>query len=445
MSAAGKDMRRAGARALPARGLRSRIVGAAALGGVVLLTGAGCAWDGLNSLPLPGAEGNGDGAYEVTIEMPNVTTITRNSPVRVNDVNVGSISSMRVEDYTAIVTVSLNEDVRLPANAHAKIGQTSLLGSQHLELFPPPDGGDEGTLSDGDVIPIERAGVYPTTEQTLSALSVVLTDGGLAQFETIAQELNTALDGRQLDAKEVITQLETTVSGLDDQRADIIAAMEGLDRLSRQIDEQNDTLAKALAQMPEAVSLINDQKQELTTALVSLGDFGNKANQIIDAGGGKNLADNLRDLAPVLEGLANSGRDLTRVMSSLITFPFPQAGINNFLRGDYANLYIHADATMPRLAETLLLGTEFGNRMAGLEGYVGLAPGSSVNPDPFSLDVAPTEQEATDPAAPPVPGAGPAGGTGAGDAAPAAGGGDATGTGDQAPTGPADPTEEAPR
>ncbi|HIW67206.1 MAG TPA: MCE family protein, partial [Candidatus Dietzia merdigallinarum] len=118
--------------------LRSRVLAAGALASTVLLVGTGCAWDGLNSLPLPGAEGKGDGAYEVTIEMPNVTTITRNSPVRVNDVNVGSIASMRVEDYTAIVTVSLNEEVRLPANAYAKIGQTSLLGSQHLELFPPP-------------------------------------------------------------------------------------------------------------------------------------------------------------------------------------------------------------------------------------------------------------------------------------------------------------------
>lgn len=398
--------------------LRSRVLAAGALASTVLLVGTGCAWDGLNSLPLPGAEGKGDGAYEVTIEMPNVTTITRNSPVRVNDVNVGSIASMRVEDYTAIVTVSLNEEVRLPANAYAKIGQTSLLGSQHLELFPPPDGSAEGTLAAGDVIPIERAGVYPTTEQTLSALSVVLTDGGLAQFETISQELNTALDGRQLDAKEVITQLETTVSGLDDQRADIVAAMEGLDRLARQIDEQNDTLARALAQMPEAVALINDQKQELTTALVSLGDFGNKANQIIDAGGGQNLVANLRDLTPVLEGLANSGRDMTRVLSTLITFPFPQAGIDNFLRGDYANLYIDADLTNPRLEETFLLGTEFGNRMAGLEGYVGLAPGSVVSPDPFSLDVPrpdagvenpdtgnppPSEQPADDPGGPAAP------------------------------------------
>ncbi|MBB1055031.1 MCE family protein [Dietzia sp. B44] len=369
------------------RSRNRRLLAAGALGGAVLLAGTGCTWEGLNSLPLPGAQGNGEGAYEVTIEMPNVTTITRNSPVRVNDVDVGSITDMRVEDYTAIVTVSLNEDVRLPANAHAKIGQTSLLGSQHLEIFPPPDGEPEGSLSDGDVIPLARAGVYPTTEQTLSALSVVLTNGGLAQFETISRELNTALDGRQFEAKEVISQLETTVSGLDQQRADIIAAMDGLDRLSRQINEQNDTLAKALGQMPEALSLVNAQKQELTTALVSLGDFGNKANQLIDAGGGSNLVANLQDITPVLEGLANSGRNLTRVMQILITFPFPQAGIDNFLRGDYANLYIDADMTNERLAETFLLGTEFGNRMAGLEGYVGLAPNPLASADPYSLDV----------------------------------------------------------
>ena len=204
---------------MSARTTRSRALALGAMGGAVLLVGTGCSWDGLNSLPLPGAQGTDDGAYEITIEMPNVTTITRNSPVRVNDVNVGSISAMRVEDYTAIVTVSLNEEVRLPANAHAKIGQTSLLGSQHLELFPPPEGDPQGTLSDGDRIPLERAAIYPTTEQTLSALSVVLTDGGLAQFETIADEFNTALDGREVDTKEVIQQLETTVSGLDEQRA----------------------------------------------------------------------------------------------------------------------------------------------------------------------------------------------------------------------------------
>lgn len=386
-----------------------RPVVAAALGMAVAVAASGCGWQGLNSLPLPGTQGNGDGAYEVTVEMPDVTTITRNSPVRVNDVEVGSITSIEARDYTAVVTVSLNGEVRLPANAHAKIGQTSLLGSQHLELIAPPDARPVGTLGDGDVIPLSRAGVYPTTEQTLSALSVVLTDGGLAQFETISQELNAALTDRRVDAKQVIGELETTMTGLDQQRADIVAALEGLDRLSRQINEQNDTLARALAEIPDALRLVNDQKEELTTALVSLGDFGNKAHRIIEAGGGRDLVANLEDLTPVLQELADSGRNLTRVLQVLITFPFPQSGLDNFLRGDYANLYIDADLTMPRNAETLLLGTEFGNRMAGLEGLVGLAPGSSAGADPYSLDVprppAPEQGDPTDPAAMADPGA----------------------------------------
>ncbi|MCC3263214.1 hypothetical protein LLE87_34140, partial [Paenibacillus polymyxa] len=83
------------------------------------------------------------------------------------------------------------------------------------------------------VIPIERAGTYPTTEQTLAALSVVLSGGGLQQIEDIAHELNAALDdGRVTDAKAVIGELNDTVSTLDRQRDSIVQAIEGLDRLS---------------------------------------------------------------------------------------------------------------------------------------------------------------------------------------------------------------------
>jgi len=398
-----RDLSRAATRDTTRRGPR-RLLSAGALSLVVLLTGSGCDWKGLNSIALPGAEGNGDGAYEITVEMPNVTTLTMNSPVRVNDVNVGRITRLEARDYTAIVGVSLNEEVQLPHNAYAKIGQTSLLGSQHLELFPPAEEKPVGRLQGGDTIPLAHAGVYPTTEQTLSALSVVLTDGGLQQFQTISDELNKALDGRQLEAKDVIGQLRTTVGGLDKQRGDIVAAMDGLDRLSRQINQQNDTLSKAFAQLPDALKLVNDQKQQLTSALVTLGDFGNKANQIIAAGGGRDLAANLQDLVPVLTALADSGRDLTRVLNILITFPFPQSALNNFLKGDFANLYVDADFTNSRMSETFLLGTDLGNRMSGLEGYFGMAPDAHANADPFTLSVQQKPGGAPAPGAP-APGA----------------------------------------
>lgn len=129
--------------------MRIRRTFAVAVGLTVALGVSGCQWDGLNSLPMPGTEGTAPGSYHVRIQMPNVTTLTRNSPVRVHDVTVGTVSGIEVEDWHALVTVTLNPDVRLPANAVAKIGQTSLLGSNHLELSAPTDQPPEGELKPG--------------------------------------------------------------------------------------------------------------------------------------------------------------------------------------------------------------------------------------------------------------------------------------------------------
>lgn len=205
-----------------------RRIGALAIGIAVTLGVSGCQWDGLNSLPMPGTQGAEEGSYAVRIQMPNVTTLTRNSPVRVDDVTVGTVSKIEVEGWHALVTVSINPDVKLPANAVAKIGQTSLLGSNHLELAPPTDVTPQGQLRAGDLIPLDRAGIYPTTEQVLSSLSVVLNGGGISQLETITRELNAALHGRENDIRDLLPQLAELTTNLDVQRNDIIRAMSGL-------------------------------------------------------------------------------------------------------------------------------------------------------------------------------------------------------------------------
>ena len=110
------------------------------------------------------------------------------TPVRVdNDVNVGTVTNIARQDWHALVTVRLGKDVELPANAAAKIGQTSLLGSVHLELAAPTDVAPQGTLHDGSLIALPSAGAYPTTEQTLAAVSMLLNGGGLGHVQEITQ------------------------------------------------------------------------------------------------------------------------------------------------------------------------------------------------------------------------------------------------------------------
>src|SRR6516162_597482 len=129
---------------------------------------SGCAnWRGLNSLPMPGTQGKGPGAFDIQAQMPDVNNLQQNSRVRVADVTVGNVTKIERQGWHALVTMRLNADVDLPANATAKLGQTSLLGSQHVELAPPKDVPPQGRLHNGSVIALASSGLYPTTEQTL--------------------------------------------------------------------------------------------------------------------------------------------------------------------------------------------------------------------------------------------------------------------------------------
>src|SRR5690349_23521613 len=94
--------------------------------GAMLL--AGCQFGGLNSLNMPGTAGHGSGSYTVTVQLPDVATLPQNSPVMVDDVTVGSVSgvdAVQRQDGTfyAALQLSLNGDVKLPANAVARVAQ----------------------------------------------------------------------------------------------------------------------------------------------------------------------------------------------------------------------------------------------------------------------------------------------------------------------------------
>src|ERR1700759_1308594 len=115
----------------------------------------------------------------------------------IDDVIVGSVGPMKGKDWHADVEISVKRDVVIPANAVASVGQTSLLGSMHLELNPPLDQPPTGRLQPGATVGLNRSSTYPSTEQTLSSLSAVVNGGGLGQIGDIIHNFNAVLSGRQ--------------------------------------------------------------------------------------------------------------------------------------------------------------------------------------------------------------------------------------------------------
>ncbi|MGV0800733.1 MCE family protein, partial [Mycolicibacterium elephantis] len=267
---------------------------------------------------LPGTEGRGSGAFTIQAQLPDVNNLQQNSRVRVGDVDVGTVAKIQRQGWHALVTIRLNGDVNLPANSTITVGQTSLLGSLHLELAPPIDEAPQGKLRDGAFIPLASGGAYPSTEQTLAAAALLLNGGGLGQVQDITRALSTAFGGREDDLRSLMSQLERFTGRVNDQTGDIIAAIDALNRLVTQFSAQRPVVDKALDTIPEALAVLNSEREELIEAVEELGTFNALATDTIHQTE-EAIVQELEDMGPVLESLANAGPALTRSLSLFTT------------------------------------------------------------------------------------------------------------------------------
>jgi phospholipid/cholesterol/gamma-HCH transport system substrate-binding protein len=324
----------------------------------VMLAATGCAFNGLNSLPLPGAVGRGPGANVYHVQVANVGTLESNSPVMIDDVIVGSISKMTVQGWHADVEVSVKPGTVIPANAEASVGQTSLLGSMHLALNPPLGQAASGRLQPGATIPLNRTTTYPSTEQTLSSLSVILNSGGLGQFGDIIHNFNAALAGHAGDVRDLLNRLDRFVGTLDDQRDNLVESIRALNRLSGTFARQRDVITQALYKIPPALDVLIKERPRLVSALNKLGTFSDTATRLVNDAG-SDLVKNLQNLEPTIKALADIGPDLDQALAYAPTFPFTQGFIDRYIRGDYVNGYFVLDLTNSGLRKSILRGTHW--------------------------------------------------------------------------------------
>jgi phospholipid/cholesterol/gamma-HCH transport system substrate-binding protein len=300
---------------------RRRKAAALATGLVLLLSG--CGFRGAYSLTLPGGADLGDNPYTVQIQFKDVLDLVPQSGVRVANVPVGRVTKIALGGkWTALVTVQVNGDVQLPANAIASIQQSSLLGEKYVQLATPTGEQAEGRLHDGSLIPISRTNRSVEVEELLGALSLVLNGGGLAQLQTINHELGLAMQGRESDLRDTLTQLQTFVGGLDSQKEQINRALDSVNTLSATLAGRTATIDKALDTIGPGLQVLNQQHDLLVSMLQSLARLGDVGTRIINQSGADTVAD-LQLLQPILSQLAAAGPDLANSLDLLLTYPFP--------------------------------------------------------------------------------------------------------------------------
>jgi phospholipid/cholesterol/gamma-HCH transport system substrate-binding protein len=347
----------------------------AVLTAAAVLTSCGN-WRGIANVPLPGGPGSGPGSYKVYVQMPNTMALNGNSRVLVADVFVGTVRSIDLRNWVATLTVDLDRGVRLPKNTTAKIGQTSLLGSQHIELAAPPNPSPQ-LLKAGDIIALANSSAYPSTEQTLASLAMVLRGGGIPNLEVIQNEVYQILSGRAHQIRDFLGKLDTFASELNKQRDDIRQAIDSTDRLLGYAAKRADTIDRALTEFPPLVEHFAKQRDLFADTVESVGRISDVTDQTFTAARG-DLHQDLQDLQRPLKQLGRSAPYLVDALMLLLSPPFAIDSVPKIVRGDYINVSGALDLTLSTIDNAIFTGTGFSGALRALEQSWGRDPATMV-------------------------------------------------------------------
>jgi phospholipid/cholesterol/gamma-HCH transport system substrate-binding protein len=347
----------------------------AVLATAIVLTSCGN-WRGIANVPLPGGPGSGPGSYTIYVQMPDTLALNGNSMVMVADVFVGTVRAINLKNWVATLTLSLDKSVQLPKNATAKIGQTSLLGSQHVELAAPPNPSME-PLKNGDTIPLENSSAYPTTERTLASIATVLRGGGIPNLDVIQNEVSNILTGRAQQIRDFLGKLDTFTDQLNQQRDDITRAIDSTNRLLTYVATRSDVLDRVLTDFPPLIKHFTDQRDLLANVIEALGRISDITGQTLSAAR-PDLDQDLRLLQRPLKQLARAAPYLVGALKLALTPPVAIDNVSKVVRGDYINLSGTIDLTLSAIDSAILTGTGFSGALRALEQSWGRDPATMV-------------------------------------------------------------------
>jgi phospholipid/cholesterol/gamma-HCH transport system substrate-binding protein len=349
--------------------------GLALLVAAVMLSACG-SWRGIANVPVPGGPGAGANHMTLYVQMPDTLALNVNSRVRVADVDVGTVRAIELKNWIATLTLDVQPNLKLPVNTIARIGQTSLLGTQHVELDPPPSPSPQ-LLRNGDMIPLKNAQAYPSTEDVLASLALILRGGGIPNLEVIQNEINAIVTGRADQIHDFLGQLDTFTAQLNEQRDDLTHAIDSTNRLLAIVADRNETLDRVLTEFPPLIKHFADTRDLFVNAVNSLGRIGNAAAAAL-APANENLHTNLQLLQAPLCELGKGSPYLIGALKLILTAPFSIDNVPKVVRGDYINVSLTVDATLSALDNGLLSGTGISGLARALEQSWGRNPDTMI-------------------------------------------------------------------
>jgi virulence factor Mce-like protein len=219
--------------------------------------------------------GSGGGTKTVTAYFPRAVSIYEGSDVRVLGVAIGQVDEVVPEGTRVKVVMSYDEDVDVPQDAQAVIVSPSVVGDRYIQLTPAYEEGAvmaDNTVIEGDrtAIPLELDEIYSSIDRLTVAIGPngANRDGALTD---LLEQTAKNFGGQGAEFNKTIKQFGRLSETLDNNKDELFESTEQLGKFIETLADNDDTVRGFNKSLGEVSTLLNDERQELTTALSNLG------------------------------------------------------------------------------------------------------------------------------------------------------------------------------
>jgi phospholipid/cholesterol/gamma-HCH transport system substrate-binding protein len=259
----------------------------------------------------------------ITAYFTAATAVYPGDEVRVAGVKVGSIASIQPEGTQAKMTLSVDRDLPIPADAKAVIVAQNLVAARYVQLTPAYlDSGP--TMPDSAVIPVERTAVPVEWDEVKAQLMRLATDlGPTSEVSTTSvsrfvDSAANALGGNGDKLRQTLAQLSGVGRILADGSGNIVDIIKNLQTFVTALRDSNTQIVQFGDRLATLTSVVNDSRSNLDAALTDLSVAVGDVQRFI-AGSRDQTAEQIQRLANVTQTIVDHRMDLENVLHAAPT------------------------------------------------------------------------------------------------------------------------------
>lgn len=279
---------------------------------------------------LPGSV---TGDREITATFDDVGDLVVGHSVQIADVRIGSVTDIELtDDYRAMVTMSLKNDVFIPSDSTAVLRTTSLLGEKFIELRPAdPDDPTAGEdIVDGAHIAqtSEAPELEFVADRAVTLLGSVVTD----DLVTINETASEGFGRRGPELRSLVEHLSTVSGTLADQTGDLVRIIDALDGATTTLAANSGSIDELLVTLSETSVVLAENRDEAIDAIEALTRLARVQNDAVFGPYIEQVNTQIRQLDAILSEVASDQDKLATLLYWLAqyTVKLPAAVPNDF-------------------------------------------------------------------------------------------------------------------